>query len=78
MNTTTKKQEILYGWYSAKQAKMAGEIAYEAIGGESILVSEVSDDPNYKPNWNDSQFVGEVVAWKFKRLDYGTMGQILQ
>lgn len=52
--------KIRYGWYSHKQAEIAGTFLYELAKGGTVVVSQVTDTPNHGTGFDDIACVGRV------------------
>lgn len=61
MNTNTN--EVLYAWFSAKQAKDFGYCIYLDENGNQVKCTEVSKNNVYNGNRSDNVYVGKVVKW---------------
>ncbi len=57
--------EIKYGWYSAKSAKLYGSCIYDTPSGETVEVTAVyTPEESYRYKWDDRVCVGEVTDCK--------------
>ena len=61
----------MYGWYSDKQAELAGTSVYLDTNGNEVIVTSVSES-NDSPSFDDSRFVGQVTKW-LRRNSCGTV-----
>lgn len=64
----------MYGWFSFKQAEIAGIVEYTTTTEGSVYASEVSEDINHQSNWDDAIFLGQVVKF-VRRATFGTKGE---
>lgn len=51
----------MFGWFSKTQASAFGFAIYKSIGGDTVRITEVTDDHHSPLKWNDIEYVGEVV-----------------
>lgn len=68
------RERVIYGWYSQKQAKIGGEIVYEKVNGEHVLVTEISDGPCPCGRWNDYKSKGFMSKF-IDRVSHGEFGE---
>ncbi len=76
---TTAKKPTIYGWYSAKQAEIAGTFLYKTLDGGEMTVSQTTHGPVQTALFDDMKSLGKVG--KFVRRtsrgsidDYRTLG----
>jgi hypothetical protein len=71
------QEEVKYGWYSAKQARLTGTVQYNRpagwpSGNAHVVVTEVTPTQDRSGNhWDDLQFVGEVTTYVHGSKVYG-------
>ena len=51
-----------YGWYSARQAAMVGELVYPTPGGGEVTVTSITVTPVHNMGFSDVKECGEVVS----------------
>lgn len=52
---------MAFGWFSKTQASTFGFAIYKSIDGNTVKISEITDDHRQPARWHDVQYVGEVV-----------------
>lgn len=62
----------MFGWYSVKQARVAGTVFYKTPSGEVVEVSSVTKDMDHGSKWDDIACVGEVTEWDHR----GSKGEL--
>ena len=50
-----------YGWYSAKEENMYGYAHYQTKKGFGVCITKISQDPNFKHDYKDSVYHGELT-----------------
>jgi len=58
-----EKQEVLYAFFSAKQAKDFGYCIYLDENGNKVSCTQVNKENVYTGYWDDVVYVGKVVKW---------------
>ena len=62
------KQPTTIGWYSKKQAKLAGTVIWLNDKGRQVTVSEVISSGE-DPKWPDAVRIGEVTRFVKRHTD---------
>lgn len=57
-----------HGWYSEKMAKRSGTVVWADPEGNEVTVTEVSSSDACPNKWDDTVYVGPVVAYVRGRL----------
>ena len=50
-----------YGWYSERQEKIFGYAHYKNKKDKLVCITKISKDPNFKHNYKDSVYQGELT-----------------
>tara|TARA_Y100000589_G_scaffold331574_1_gene385681 strand:- start:2361 stop:2651 length:291 start_codon:yes stop_codon:yes gene_type:complete len=50
-----------YGWYSERQEKIYGYAHYVNKKGETVAITKITEDPNYKHPYNDAVYMGKLT-----------------
>lgn len=58
----------MYGWYSVKQARVAGTVFYKTPTGNVVEVSMVTVEDTQDTMWDDIAFVGEVTDFDHRGM----------
>jgi len=54
---------IRYGWYSVRQAKLAGTVIFRTPDGKEVECSMTSSSKEHGTGWDDIALIGEVVEY---------------
>ena len=52
---------VWYGWYSEREEKLFGYAHYVNKNGETVAVTKVTQDPNYRHPYKDAISVGKLT-----------------
>lgn len=69
------RERVFYGWHSREQARIGGEIIYEKVNGECVVVTEITDGPRPGGCWNDYKSKGFMAKY-VDRFSHGIFGEM--
>lgn len=53
----------MHAWFSGKQKALAGSSFWKTLTGDEVEVTQVAQNLEDAPKWDDADYLGEVEAW---------------